>query len=247
MGRLEDNIRWAFGSSINYISARGCDLAAHCDTAYIEIPLSSPQFEVPVFAMMDFDRALEDGYNGQEAIVARLRKGNLMSRYSSINRIMQDVICSTYKQNFLVPVAVTCGNDEVYYFATQGAVFTRHLHPLVMCSWIVEWTEGNDQFDFRLIRPIMRVDPECYVNKSNPMEKFIVNKMMPAVLDVQPNLHESIDPPSVGHIADPLNPYEIKVEICKSPFIMRRPGEPSISTTTGELVQTAINHFNEII
>lgn len=239
---LEESIRLAYGGSIDYIPCRRRDENIDSDTAYIEIPITFPTFEVPVFAIDRFDMALRNGYDSQKAIVAKLSAGTLESRYTSISRAMQDIIRGKYDTHALIPVTAKQGNDEIHYFATHGAVFDRNLKALAMFTWLVGWNkEDNGDDSFYLIKPILRVSPECYLNKADSMEKLIVNKMISAVLS------RTVYHPATVQIANELCLQEVKVEICNSPFHIKKPDVPSISTTTKELLSTATEYLNEII
>lgn len=238
---LEESIRLAYGGSIDYIPCRRREGNTDSDTAYIEIPITFPTFEVPVFAIDRFDMALRNGYDSQKAIVAKLSAGTLESRYTSISRAMQDIIRGKYDTHALIPVTAKQGNDEIHYFATHGAVFDRNLKALAMFTWLIEWHKDDEESSFKLVRPILRVSPDCYLEKANQMEKLIANKMINTVLS------RTVDYPNTVQIANELCLQEVKVEICNSPFHIRKADVPSISTTTEELLSTAAEYLDEII
>lgn len=241
---LEKSIRLAYGGFIGYVPSRhryDNVQYLHCDTAYLEIPITSPVFEVPVFAIDKFDNALTNGYDNQEAIVIRLSMGDKESRYTTVGRAMQDLIRSEYNSYALIPISVKQGNNEVHYFVTQGAVFDESLKALAMFSWLIEWHKDDEESSFKLVRPILRVSPDCYLEKANQMEKLIANKMINTVLS------RTVDYPNTVQIANELCLQEVKVEICNSPFHIRKADVPSISTTTKKLLSTAAEYLDEII
>ena len=209
---------------------------SNCDTAYIEIPITPSVFEVPLFAVSELNRILTQGYNQQDAIVACLKRGKLVSRYTTVNRIMQDALRSSIRSG-LVPVSTKGSDGNVDYFVTSGAIFDRHLNALAICSWLIENNDGV----FGFVKPVLRVNPSCYLNKSDQMEKFIVNKLM----DI--SLTWEMVPPTVSCINRQHYDTSVKVEISESPFAISKPGVPSINTTTSELIQIAIDHRDEIV
>ena len=73
------------------------------------------------------------------------------------------------------------------------------------------------------------------------MEKLIANKMINTVLS------RTVDYPNTVQIANELCLQEVKVEICNSPFHIRKADVPSISTTTQKLLSTATEYLDEII
>ena len=85
------------------------------------------------------------------------------------------------------------------------------------------------------------VSPDCYLEKANQMEKLIANKMINTVLS------RTVDYPNTVQIANELCLQEVKVEICNSPFHIRKADVPSISTTTKKLLSTAAEYLDEII
>ena len=119
-----------------------------------------------------------------------------------------------------------------------------------MLSWELKKIYRDDEqdpFRYKFIRPILRVAPEVFINKSNTVERFIINQIIPTALSViylsSPIFHRSMLYESNSSNCD----TKVKVLIEKIPFIIKETDVPSISTTNEELLGTALNYIDEIV
>ena len=214
-------------------------------TKFLEVPINTPTFELPIFMMDAFTKMMVDRtYNDVEAMVCKLYTTRLIPSYVTLNRYMQDIINASYKDNSLVLLPVKQGNETKYYFGTKGAIFNEDFLPLMVCSWIVERTEeDNEESDrptkFNLIKPIVRIDPSCYLTQNNQMEKFIVKKVPEAILN-----HRIIH---VGSFAFNVCSRQPKIEIDNSPFNIRVTSAPTLSTNNEDLLRIAKEHMDEFL
>ena len=201
---------------------------------YMEIPISENRFEVPIFAMDGFDKAIRSnirGYRNIEALTVILNSTGYHSGYVTLDRNMTDVLLERFSRSRLALVNVKDKNNVLTYYGTQGAIFDKDLNPVMMCSFLME---KNQEGNYRCVRPILRIKPQVYMNKANPMERYIVNKIAPTCL-------------SNSVLANGTTRSVPKVEIDECPFVIRTSDVPSASTTNKELLQIAINHVDEII
>ena len=117
-----------------------------------------------------------------------------------------------------------------------------------MLSWELKKIYRDDEqdpFRYKFISPILRVAPEVFINKSNTVERFIINQILPTALSItylsSPIFHRSmIYESNSGNC-------KVKVLIEKIPFIIKETDVPSISTTNEELLGTALNYIDEIV
>lgn len=208
-------------------------------TAYLEVPLSSSTFELPCFVGASINplNVLNDG---TEAIVVTLNTIERIPQYSTISAYMKEVLMDKFSSNRLVKLATTNSNNEpVIYYATFGAIFDDSFKPLLMCSWLVEKElRDSGKYDFKYIKPIIRVDQDCYLYKENPIEKFIAGKFLQTILG-----YRAVFPPS-GYGSRNKN---FLVEIAECPFRLKQSEVPSISTTNESLLKLAEEHLDEIL
>ena len=209
-------------------------------TVYLEVPINSHTFELPCFAQVSTD--MTSLLNSDtEALTISLNTINRIPCFSTIGAYMKEVLMDRFKENRLVKlITKNADNTKVIYYATFGAIFDASFKPLLMCSWLVERDKRvDDKFCLKHIKPIVRIDPKCYIRKDNPIEKFIAGKFIQTVLG--------------RVINNPNNPYDSRhvefatVEIAKCPFNLKLSEKPSISTTNEELLKIAEEHIDEII
>lgn len=230
---------------------------SNSNTKYMVIPIDEDNFEIPLFAMRTFVDTVNSGQDeGLSSIVAMLNTEDKEPNYVTVDRYMRDILEENIKSGRLVRCNVKSGNNEFIYYGVHGAVFDYDFSPIMICSWQVEtFLYENESpegvidcgIKYKFKRPILRVQPDVYLSKSDSMEKFIVNKMIAACLE------RSVYPPHGNYLGPkfvelPRGHSEfIKVELDTSPFVVKQTDTPSISTTNQQLLQIAIDHIDEII
>ena len=250
---LEQAIESAFRGMNTY--TRGCqywygDRPIPVSTKkYMEIPIEEDIFELPVFALSDFNELTRDNKDlSTEAITAMLFSLNKEPRYKSLDRYMRDIILEQFTHSRLVKCEVKQGTETILYYGTHGAVFDKYFKPMMMCLWQMKRKWINEETrKYHFIKPILRIDPECYIRQWDPMQRWIAKKAASAALS------ETIYRPYRRDLTDAFEetPYdsqaELTVEIGKSPFKIRTADIPSISTTNESLLQLAIDHIDEVV
>lgn len=211
---------------------------------YMEIPIGSDVFELPLFAFNDFTKMHENNKIG-DAIVASLYSCGQTSDYKSLDSIMKDTL-STYFDRHLCKVQVP--NSTNVYYATFGAVFDENFTPLMMLSWIMERRVNEEgAIKYRYKQPLLRLNPYPFLNKEDALQKFICGRWMTTALDATiytPNKYDwrnFIE----QHVYQSFN--HVKIEIDESPFVIRNTDIPSISVTNEDLLQLAADHIDEIL
>lgn len=210
---------------------------------YMEIPIGSDVFELPLFAFEDFKKMHQNKKIG-DVIVASLFSCGQTSSYKSLDAIMKDVL-STYFDRHLCKVQIP-SSPNVYY-ATFGAVFDENFTPLMMLSWIME-REINEEgvIKYRYKKPLLRLNPYPYLNKEDALQKFICGRWMTTALG------EVICAPTFYGCSSFLEQhgylrFNLKIEIDECPFVIRGTDVPSISVTNEDLLQLATDHIDEIL
>ena len=233
-------------SSYDYRSTRIQDVRE--DIAYMIIPISSDTIEVPSLALQTFETNLQlRKYNNYpEELAITLTCQGARTNYKSLEAVVRDVFPTRFNSYHLIRIPEQKDTTKKYYI-TNGAIFDEDFKPIVMVTWQIQKVYyDNTAFKLRFLRPILRVSPEIVINRSNSIERFIVNKLMPNVLSIY-----RIEVPSItGN--DLLEAYtsqsfKAKVVIDKMPFPIKKVDIPSISTTNEELLDVALSNIDELV
>lgn len=211
---------------------------------YMEIPISSDVFELPLFAFEDFKRMHRNEKIG-DVIVASLYSCGQTSTYKSIDSIMKDTL-STYFDKRLCRIQVP--NSTNVYYATFGAVFNENFTPLMMLSWIMERRvneEGAIKYQYK--KPLLRLNPYPCLNKEDALQKFICGRWMTTALGVTVDTPSTYGCRSFIEQPDSFRFNHVKIEIDECPFVIRSTDVPSISVTNEDLLQLAADHIDEIL
>lgn len=220
-------------------------------SSYMLIPVTGDNIEIPTMAMYSLP-TLENKILQKEpidALVVNLNNSGGYSSFKSVSASIRDAFTVLYKNAHLRKL-VTVGDPEKTYYGTYGAVFDENFKPIVMLSWELKKIYRNDEqdpFRYKFIRPILRVAPEVFINKSNTVERFIINQIIPTALSItylsSPRFYDCKIYDSNSCNCN----TKVKVLIEKIPFIIKETDVPSISTTNEELLGTALNYIDEII
>lgn len=219
--------------------------------SYMLIPVTGDNIEIPTMAMYSLP-TLENKILQKEpidALVVNLNNNGGYSPFKSVSASIRDAFTVLYKNAHLRKL-VTVGDPEKTYYGTYGAIFDENFKPIVMLSWELKKIYRDDEqrpFKYKFTRPVLRVAPEVFINKSNTVERFIINKIIPTTLSVtylsSPSYHRSEIYESNSTNCN----TKVKVLIEKIPFIIKETDVPSISTTNEELLDTAVNYIDEIV
>lgn len=218
-------------------------------SSYMLIPVTGDSIEIPTMTMYSLP-TLENKILQKEPIdtlVVNLNNNGGYSLFKSVSASIRDAFTVLYKNAHLRKL-VTVGDPEKTYYGTYGAIFDENFKPIVMLSWELKKIyrdDDQDSFKYKFIRPILRIAPEVFINKSNTVERFIINQIIPTALSItylsSPIFHRSmIYESNSGNC-------KVKVLIEKIPYIIKETDVPSISTTNEELLGTALNYIDEII
>ena len=210
---------------------------------YMEIPIDSNVFELPLLAFEDFKKINQDK-KACDVIVASLFSCGQTSGYKSFDTIMKDVLSIRFNRHLC---KVQVANIPNVYYATFGAVFDENFTPLMMLSWIMEKIvhEGG-AVKYKYKKPLLRLNPYPCINKEDSLQKFLFGRWMTTTLGT------TIYPPSSNGLdymeySGYLNFNYVKVEIDECPFVIRGTDVPSVSVTNEGLLQLAADHIDEIL
>lgn len=205
-------------------------------TKYIEIPIDKDLIEVPIFAWQTFMEEVSKE-SPSSAIVAALYSMGVSTTYKSLESILKAVLAVRINTTRLIKVTVP--NTSIVYYATLGALFDSSLKPIMMMSWLV----GKNNAGYVVIRPLLRIDPDVWLNKEDSMQRFLSGKLVTSTLTPQ------INRPTItaNNVMAPSSRMKVKVEIDNCPFFVKTAKTPSISTTNEELLQTVEDYIEDLL
>lgn len=244
---LLSSVRDLFNGGTAYGSGYNVNTEDSIVVKYMEIPLHGDVFEVPILALIAFEDSL-DRLTGAspDAMVIKLNTDHRVSIYKSLERNMRDILIDPFVEHRLIPIKVPEGDRTIIYYGTQGAIFKEDLTPMMLCSYLIERVAVDGGVKYKILKPVLRITPTVYMHRTLPMEKFIINKMLPACLE------DVVELPYNNLFSRGLFlPFDrsreiVKVEIDTFPFVVRQSDTPSISTTNQQLLQLAIDHIDEL-
>lgn len=248
MNNLLNILRQSFGYSC-YSGGGYSNPDADDKSKYMVIPIDKEIIEVPVFALYAFDKGNSNPSALFDEIVIKLNYVGVNNYYKTIDAEMRDKLTNAYSCSRLTRLPKV-GDPERTYYITQGAIFDDDFNPIMMLTWEICRKPRKDSllsFDYMFMKPILRIIPEVIINKSNALERYIVNKIMPNVLSISDLRRPYIDSPffSVSNVSHRV--HKPKVVIEKIPFEIKKVDVPSVSTTNEELMKVALDNLEELI
>lgn len=217
-------------------------------SSYMVIPISSENIEIPVMALSMSTMENQIRAKGDlDAIVVNLNNIGGYTMYKSASAAIRNVFSTVYCNVHLRKI-MSVGDTEKKYYGTYGAIFDENFKPIVMLSWEMKRVHQdgeNNPIKFKFIRPILRVAPEVLINKSNVIERFIINQIIPTSLTLNYISSPSCYKTTIYEGND--RDEKVKVIIEDSPFIVREADVPSVSTTNEELLDIASNYIDEVV
>lgn len=215
------------------------------ETVYMEVPKTSGPMEIPAFAVASFLNSKVKA----DKIVISLKEPSIISTYAAMDAKIRDAISMPYSSMFSGSSSgtikiITGDSSNPCYYGTQGVLFDKNFNPIMMMSWIIEETEEEDNpsIEYKIVRPLLRIDPEVIIRKGNAVERYIVNKILPTALSL-----DYVNKPRLPNMRCPGGYTHIKVELDKCPFPIKKVEVPSISTTNETLLDIALENIDEIV
>lgn len=250
MRDLKATISYCFetSDSSNYSPNHGISFTSK--SSYMLIPVTGDNIEIPTMAMYSLSTVAEKILNKKpiDAIVINLEDTGSYTSYKSVEACFRDACITSYKSARLRKL-IAVSNPEKTYYGTYGAIFDENFKPVVMLSWELKKIYRDDEqnpFRYKFIKPILRVAPEVFINKSNTVERFIINKLIPTTLSLT-RIYSPIYRSKIYETNNGDCNLKAKVLVEDCPFVIKETDVPSISTTNEELVGTVLNYIDEVI
>lgn len=221
----------------NYVNVAGSEFSL------MTIPIREEDtFEVPL-------DALDTMYNIQyridkvKSIVMSLSYSNKYTGFKTLDANLKATL--GMKQDDAKLTKLIQIQDKGWYYNSFGTIYDKDFYPIMMCSWLMKLVPQEDEETpaIKLIKPILRVDPQVFINKSNAVERYIINKIIPAALEL--NMANMCY--RLPFIIDDIGmEYKVKVEIDECPFIITKPVVPTIRTTNESLIKAALDNVDDM-
>ena len=250
MRDLKNAIFYCFEDSnqSNYSPNRGISFTSK--SSYMLIPVTGDNIEIPTMAMYSLYKVADKIINKKtiDTIVINLENTGGFTTYKSVDACFRDAFRTQYQYARLRRL-ITVGNPEKTYYGTYGAIFDENFKPVVMLSWELKKIyrdNGQDPFKYKFIRPILRIAPEVFINKSNTVERFIINKLIPTTLSLT-RIYSPIFRSMIYETNNDDCNLKAKVLVEDCPFVIKETDVPSISTTNEKLLGTVLNYIDELI
>lgn len=158
---------------------------------------------------------------------------------------IKNYLYAHFPSDRLVLLPVKDKEETINYYCTQGAVFNEDFSPLMVCSWVIRKSTSAEKEatakPYMLVKPLIRISPDCVRWQSDPMERFISKKFIQSTFSIR-----NIDiryTNFIGHCVT----FKPEVVIADFPFTLRKTIVPSISTNNKDLLKIAEEHINDVM
>lgn len=252
---LEETLQDVFTCRSGYLNSyRTTSDNPHLPYKYLNIPINKDSFEVPVFALRSF-MAEAYKYHMEEiaasTIAVKLRNNKYVSSYKSAEAILRNVLHSSFRHDGINPIKLE-GMDYTYY-GTQGALFDKDLNPIMLCIWRISKYIENERAKFVFEKPIVRIDPNTFIAKNDPINRLIsgkfvnraVNLRVPVDITCASEYIQTFETTGRYYYINPRNRY-ISLVVEDIPFELKLTSKPSILTNNDDLIKVVLNNYQEV-
>ena len=235
MATFAQTILFPFQSRMRQGALRNPSVWYKESASAMKVPIKGNELEIPVFTLGEFIDWKSRNYSEDvSTMMVPLFNAGVEDPYTTFENNFK-YLFRYYKWTGyrLKTIIAKDKNNDVPYFMCSGAVFTENLTP---CMLNTAKLTMNSNHEIIAWEPIVRLSPVCW-SLNDTMSRMLIGKY----------LREIIQSPEVYCGFDYSLQYKrIKVEIGDIPFEIISPKAPSILTTNQELLQTAIDHIDEI-
>ena len=145
------------------------------------VDVSSDEIEVPMFAKAVIEdvvvQNMSRGTSFQKVVIPLY-----VNSYNQTRRTADSIINEFSRVSFNNRLQkVTTNKGEVYY-GGRGIILDGNFKPLILCSVLCKKEEfrSNEYMDY--YKPIIRVNPEVFLNETGLINKTILKKIIPFYL-----------------------------------------------------------------
>lgn len=246
MENLTDTLTTAFkGLSVGFSKYTRNYMANSPGSTFMTIPMKGSIVELPTFMLFETQKMLSFI---PDAFAVNLDYIGFNTGYKTLSSNVKVALIAKFSERRLSKIALSNRTSPVYY-GTFGAIFDEHFHPIMMLSWkLHKMSVDKDNPDKSIllpVNPILRIHPTVFINKDDPMKKFIANQIFPTALELVVSRPYVL--PSHISFPDHRTHWSVQVIVDKMPFEVKEPSCPSISTTDESLINTALDNLDELI
>jgi hypothetical protein len=221
-------------------------------SSFMVVPISEDAFTVPIFALSSFMNNLTcDNIGEAKTLAVNLYNLGYKASYKSLDSNIRSTFKIAFSHSHLIKLASYSPSQTFY--STYGAIFDKDFQPIMMLLWQLEkipQDEGDWPLKYTFVKPMLWIAPKVFVNKDTAVERYIINKILPTILDINyiarpriisDRIRKFIYPSDRGYIDT------VKVEIDKCPYKFKETDVPSISTTNENLLKVALDNIEEVV
>lgn len=228
MGNLISTICHSYDKG-GFYSRTSQNIDPSCQIRYLEVPFEKGIVEIPTFmtyVLYKDDIFLKD----IDVIALELIDEKRRTYYKSLDPKMREMLSAS-------ALEVTEVYDDGHgksYFGKPGMLFDSNWNPILMMSWRMEKDENGKVIP---LKPLLRVHPSCFILKEDPVQRYIINRIVPTALEQRISYNE------YGF----MNTMKVEIIIGEIPFKPRTVNKPSISTTNEDLQKTLRDNLDDLI
>ena len=119
---------------------------------------------------------------------------------------------------------------------------------MMLALWRIQKFQNDEgKLVYKFLEPVIHINPTCLTDQSDPMQRFLLKKL--ATISLFSKVEAPYPSDNTGQFieedSERNKKHNIKIEICKNPFVIKTSDVPSFSTSTQSLLQLAMQHIDE--
>lgn len=147
------------------------------------VDISSDEIEVPMFAKALIENLVTHNFSvGVDTLFQKVVIPLYVNSYNQNRRTADSIINEFSRVDFDRRLQkVTTNKGEVYY-GGRGIILDSDFKPLILCSILCKKEEFRTFEYMDYYKPIVRVNPEVFLNETGLINKTIIKKIIPFYL-----------------------------------------------------------------
>lgn len=145
------------------------------------VDISSDEIEVPMFAKAVIEDVVVQNMT-RDTSVQKVVIPLYVNTYNQARRAADSIINEFSRVSFNNRLQkVTTNKGEVYY-GGRGIILDGNFKPLILCSVLCKKEEFRSSEYMDYYKPIIRINPEVFLNETGLINKTIIKKIIPFYL-----------------------------------------------------------------
>lgn len=210
----------------------------------IIVNIKDDKFEVPIIALSHIENIIRGNLNDKLAmkcdkIIIPLYKNSNSKNCKTFNTIIGNIFSATFNDRLR---QITTGKGYVYY-GGRGIILDRDYTPLLLITLKGKIITNDDNtIGFKYIRPICHINPIIFNDKTNVINKGIINTIITYYSN---NSIQFID--GINTRTSHINDKKVRVIIDNFDNFFITPNRPTPSTCSDEILNDClVNNIKEL-